>query len=516
MEQVSGDSDEPNVTRKRGPNPPAALFVEPAVPAQDPHDADASSAEAPSAPDAAKPSGGTPTKGVAAKRAPTGRAKPAPATFEAAPSPSADARSPKLTAQPRSTPTSEGLAIEMPAFSAPETPQIARRLTPKPAPAEPASIEPTAVEPTPAEPTPVAPPPIAPAQRRKATAKKVPPAQRTPATKRAETPVEQPAPAGTPAEIDVSHVTEVPAKTGVPVTSETSLAARTPSKKAVKKATPRKVAKKAAAKAVETAEPPPQQAIVEVVASIEPPRPPVELVASAHSPAPPAEPTEPAPPAEPTLPAEPTALVALETELAVTRTCELTGADLWAAVKAEPRRAPAAVALAIVDRHAPDARQQADWLAETYPAVAPDLLARVAQRNAARRTRVATLASAPFAGLGGLPLLALAQARLVLETAAIFGRDPRDPQRAAEMLVLLGVYRDAEQAAAAVESVTDELREVPPLRLRPRPIGLRLVRRVVGRFWPGAGLLISGLAAINSTNDLGARVIRFYQSGKVG
>lgn len=479
MEQVSGDSDEPNVTHKRGPNPPAALFVEPVVPAQDPHDADASSAEAPPAPDASRPSGGTPIKGVAAKRAPTGRAKPTPATFEAAPSPSADARSPKLTAQPRSTQASEGPAIEMPAFSAPEAPQIARRLTPKPAPAEPASIEPTAVESTPTEPTPVASPSVAPAQRRQTAAKKVTPAQRTPATKRAGTPVEQPAPAVTSAQIDVSHVTAVAPTADASVTSEGPLRAKTPSKKAA----PRKAAKKAAAKAVE------------------PPKPPVERVASTYSPAP---------------SAEPTALVAPETELAVTRTRELTGADLWAAIKAEPRRAPAAVALAIVDRHAPDAQQQADWLAETYPAVAPELLARVAQRNAARRTRVTTLASAPFAGLGGLPLLGLAQARLVLETAAIFGRDPRDPQRAAEMLVLLGVYRDAEQAAAAVESLTNELREVPPLRLRPRPIGLHMVRRVVGRFWPGAGLLISGLAAIDSTDDLGARVIRFYQSGKVG
>jgi hypothetical protein len=105
---------------------------------------------------------------------------------------------------------------------------------------------------------------------------------------------------------------------------------------------------------------------------------------------------------------------------------------------------------------------------------------------------------------------------LVLEIAAIFGRDPSDPQRAVELLTLLNAYQDGNRAAAAVESLSGGLREVPRMPFGPRLAVWRVARLAAGRFWPGAGLLIDGLTASNATDDLGRRAIRFYQDRKAG
>ncbi|WP_369148705.1 hypothetical protein [Streptomyces sp. R44] len=52
----------------------------------------------------------------------------------------------------------------------------------------------------------------------------------------------------------------------------------------------------------------------------------------------------------------------------------------------------------------------------------------------------------------------LSQARTVLELAASEGRDPTDPERAAELLVLQGVYGDTVTALAALDSYAAEPR----------------------------------------------------------
>ncbi|MBO1332818.1 hypothetical protein [Streptomyces sp. VRA16 Mangrove soil] len=56
----------------------------------------------------------------------------------------------------------------------------------------------------------------------------------------------------------------------------------------------------------------------------------------------------------------------------------------------------------------------------------------------------------PFAFCAAL----LAQARLVMEVAGLDGRDPRDPERAVELLVLLGVHPDEEHARTALARAT--------------------------------------------------------------
>jgi hypothetical protein len=47
----------------------------------------------------------------------------------------------------------------------------------------------------------------------------------------------------------------------------------------------------------------------------------------------------------------------------------------------------------------------------------------------------------------------LAQIKMLLRMAAVSDRDPREPQRAAELLVIMGVHRDVDQAAAALKAL---------------------------------------------------------------
>jgi hypothetical protein len=74
------------------------------------------------------------------------------------------------------------------------------------------------------------------------------------------------------------------------------------------------------------------------------------------------------------------------------------------------------------------------------------------------------------------------EGRMALRTAALYGRDPSDPQTTAEMLALRGVHPTPELAAAALE----EVRDAPP---PPKPTSRRSLR-----VWVGAvkSLLIFG------------------------
>ncbi len=195
-----------------------------------------------------------------------------------------------------------------------------------------------------------------------------------------------------------------------------------------------------------------------------------------------------------------------------TRAADLTKLDLWTSVKAEPRRAPAAAALAAVRQLGRGAQQQADWLRTTYPHVDTERLAKIAHQNALARTRWAILASVPLAGAAGVATHSTVQARLVLELAAIFGHDATDPRRAAEALVLLGVYQDLYDADAAIEAVLDDQREVPLVpALGHAGLTGHVVRRFAGKFLPGAGLVLDALASVTAIEELSARATRFYR-----
>ena len=185
---------------------------------------------------------------------------------------------------------------------------------------------------------------------------------------------------------------------------------------------------------------------------------------------------------------------------------------MWTSVKAEPRRAPAAAAIAAVRQLGRGAQQQADWLRTTYPSVDVKRLAKIAHENALARTRWAILASVPLLGTAGVAAYSTVQARLVLELAAIFGHEATDPRRAAEVLVLLGVYQDLYDADAAIEAVLDDQRAVPLVpALGHAGLTGHVVRRFAGKFLPGAGLVLDGLASVTAIEELSARATRFYR-----
>lgn len=104
------------------------------------------------------------------------------------------------------------------------------------------------------------------------------------------------------------------------------------------------------------------------------------------------------------------------------------------------------------------------------------------------------LVFAPFAFCAAL----LRQSRTVLELAALDGRDPTDEERAAELLVLQGVYEDVGTARAALTAQ----RPPPPVRrLRlttpwdltwrmARLLGLLTPTTGRSRWWAQAGRLL--------------------------
>ncbi|MGA5192806.1 hypothetical protein [Streptomyces exfoliatus] len=129
--------------------------------------------------------------------------------------------------------------------------------------------------------------------------------------------------------------------------------------------------------------------------------------------------------------------------------------SLWREVLAEPGRLPESLASFALRHLGPGAGTAVARLRSAHPdADAAALRALVVTRG--RRAVVSEgafvggpfLFLVPFAFCGAL----LSQARTVLELAAVEGRDTTDPERAAELLVLQGVYGDTAAARAALEA----------------------------------------------------------------
>ncbi|MFF3853554.1 hypothetical protein [Micromonospora sp. NPDC002575] len=120
-----------------------------------------------------------------------------------------------------------------------------------------------------------------------------------------------------------------------------------------------------------------------------------------------------------------------------------------------PDLAPELLAIAAVRALGPRAGDWAAWHRAAYPGATPDGLARLAARRFVRLAgaggAVAMLAGL-FAPVVELTAVWWAQASLVLHLAAAYGRDPADPERAVELLVLTRVHPDAQSARAALKA----------------------------------------------------------------
>ncbi len=160
--------------------------------------------------------------------------------------------------------------------------------------------------------------------------------------------------------------------------------------------------------------------------------------------------------------------------------------DLWPHLLSDPRNATKLLARTAVETLGPRAAAWAAHTRATYPAATPKGVARLATaqftRTAERRGLLSAL-SGPYAPIALVATAALTHAELVLHLAAAYGLDPSDPERVAELLVLLPSYRGGAAWAA-----------------------LRLADRVL----PGAALLGAVLGGRNAAEAVAVRAERRY------
>ena len=194
-------------------------------------------------------------------------------------------------------------------------------------------------------------------------------------------------------------------------------------------------------------------------------------------------------------------------------------AQTWAKIKTNPGYAAELLAITAVERLGPAAGARIAGLRDTYPSATPDGLARLTLVNHTRlaRTRgaVAGLVG-PLAVLVETAAVVWAEAQLVLELAAAYGRDPADQARAAELLVLLRVHPDLATARAAVTAADDRgdpTRLASPLsRLAGRGLLRRSLALRASRLVPGGGAVITAITSARATERLAARATRFYKT----
>ncbi|MFE0592924.1 hypothetical protein [Micromonospora echinospora] len=193
---------------------------------------------------------------------------------------------------------------------------------------------------------------------------------------------------------------------------------------------------------------------------------------------------------------------------------------------AHPAFAPELLALAAVERIGPRADAWATALRETYPNAGSAGLARLATRRFVRLAGWggATAAVAGlFAPLAELAAVLWTQSGLVLHLAAAHGRDPVDPERAVELLVLTRVHPDADSARTALAAARAETGEGGPPWDRVAEAAWRLATplaaqaggwlalRLASRLLPGAAALATSAGNSAAMERLAARTITAYR-----
>jgi hypothetical protein len=202
---------------------------------------------------------------------------------------------------------------------------------------------------------------------------------------------------------------------------------------------------------------------------------------------------------------------------------------LWPTIKANPGYASELLALAAVEHIGPQVRAHLGWLRDRYPTAVTAGLVRVATSRLVRQARtqgaVAGLLG-PLAVLAGTGALLWTQARLVLDIAAAYGRDPADPERAAELLTLLRVHPDLTAARGAVTAARQAAANgagaaedgdrspqvtLPLVRLAGRALVRMTTARRAARLVPGAGAALTAIVDGRATEQLAVRATKFYR-----
>ena len=193
---------------------------------------------------------------------------------------------------------------------------------------------------------------------------------------------------------------------------------------------------------------------------------------------------------------------------------------------ANPGYAPELLALAAVATVGPKANDWVRQLRATYPAATDDGLARLAARRFTRMAAAGGAASTLTGMLGPvteIAALAWAQAGLVLHLAAAYRRDPTDPERAVELLVLTRVHPSPETARAALAAAVEQSDDAPHSVQRATEAAWRLTAplaaqtigwlalRLASRLVPGAAMVVAGAGDAAGAARLASRAIRHYR-----
>ncbi|MFF3558186.1 hypothetical protein ACFYXL_32785 [Streptomyces tsukubensis] len=146
---------------------------------------------------------------------------------------------------------------------------------------------------------------------------------------------------------------------------------------------------------------------------------------------------------------------------------------------ADPEHLPEHLAWFALRHMGPAADRAVARVREQHPDAGPaELRALVVARGRRNTVAEGAFVGGPFLLLVPVAFCAalLNQARTVLELAGLDGRDPTSPERAAELLVLMGVHPDTEAARRALVSVDlDRVGRTAPRRALLRPAALRAV-----------------------------------------
>jgi hypothetical protein len=209
---------------------------------------------------------------------------------------------------------------------------------------------------------------------------------------------------------------------------------------------------------------------------------------------------------------------------------------LWQAMRHDPLHAAEIAVLYTLPQLTPHVKM---WWSKTSQARPSESSGRVAKRVLRRSAGVARrggLITGSSFYVGMLPAMAMIyceQLIVMLRIAAAYGRDPSDPARAAEILVMQGRYASIEAAAAALREVgaassshrsaTDIGTFVDVIRQLPSMIGLRLRKyrrspidfviagaEVASYLVPVVSMPVWTYASARATRRLGHAAIAFY------
>ncbi len=148
----------------------------------------------------------------------------------------------------------------------------------------------------------------------------------------------------------------------------------------------------------------------------------------------------------------------------------------------DPEHVPERLALASIRRLGDPSQAWARAAISSRPDVDPAVIAEELRRRSAVAARIhGAIAGTPFfvALVPGYLGYLSQEARMVLRTAALYGRDPRDLRTAAEMLALRGVHPSAEAALIELERVRTTPLPDKPRRRRPLRNWVQSIRMVL-------------------------------------